>query len=48
MIENIVIGVVFLAALTYLGNVIKKQFSAKSGDCASCAGNCKVPNFESK
>jgi hypothetical protein len=42
MIENIIIGIVFLGALAYLVNVIRKQFSAKSSGCASCAGNCKA------
>lgn len=46
MIEKVIIGLVFLGALVYLGNVIRRQFSAKSGGCANCTGNCKVPNFD--
>ena len=42
MIETIIIIIIFLGALVYLGNVIRKQFSAKSGGCASCTGSCKV------
>ena len=42
MIENIIIGIVFMGALIYLGGVIMKQFSAKSSGCASCAGACKT------
>ncbi|CAH0995347.1 hypothetical protein EMA8858_01468 [Emticicia aquatica] len=46
MIENIIIGLVFLGALFYLGNNIRKQFSAKSSGCAGCGGNCKTTNFD--
>ena len=42
MIESIVIGIVFLGALAYLGNVVKNQFSAKNTGCAKGCGSCKV------
>ncbi len=44
MIENIVIGGVFVGALLFLGNTIKKQFSAKSDKCAGCSGACQAVN----
>lgn len=46
MIENIIIGIVFLGALTYIGNMVRKQFSAKTSGCASCSGNCKITNLD--
>ncbi|WP_337041239.1 FeoB-associated Cys-rich membrane protein [Emticicia sp. 17c] len=42
MIENIIIGVVFLGALVYLGNMVRKQFTAKSAGCAKGCGTCQV------
>jgi hypothetical protein len=46
MIESIIIGVVFIAAIGYLMNKVRKQFSEKTSGCASCSGNCKVSVFE--
>lgn len=46
MIENIIICIVFLGALTYIFSMVRKQFSAKTAGCASCSGNCKVTNFD--
>lgn len=43
MIENIVIGVVFLGALAYLGNMVRKQFTAKNNaGCAKGCGSCQI------
>ena len=39
MVEDILIGVLFLAALIYVGRMIYKSFQAKSG-CASGCGKC--------
>jgi hypothetical protein len=46
MIENIFIGFVFMGALAYLVNTIRKQFSPKSSGCASCEGNCQIGKIE--
>jgi hypothetical protein len=46
MIENIFIGLVFVGAVVYLINTVRKQFSSKSSGCASCSGNCQVSNIE--
>jgi uncharacterized membrane protein len=46
MIENIFIGLVFLGAVAYLVNTIRKQFSSKSSGCASCTSNCQVSKIE--
>lgn len=46
MIENIVIGLVFVGAVAYLVSTVRRQFSAKSSGCASCSGNCQVSKIE--
>ena len=46
MIENIFIGLVFVGAVAYLVNTIRKQFSSKSSGCASCKSNCQVSKIE--
>gem|GEM_PF-3778019 len=41
MIENLVIGIVFLTALGYLFRLVRKQFSVTDSGCAKgCAGAC--------
>ncbi len=42
MIENIIIGAIFLSALAYLGNMVRKQFTAKNAGCAKGCGTCNV------
>lgn len=39
MVQQIVIGLVFLAAIGYLGNLIYKSFQAKHA-CTSGCGKC--------
>lgn len=51
MAENIIIGIIFIGAVAYLANVVRKQFSAKSTGCAkNCGGACdvefKIPEIE--
>lgn len=46
MIENIIIGLVFVGAVAYLVNVLRKQFAGKADACAGCAGNCQVTKIE--
>ncbi len=43
MIESIIIGIVFLAAVGYLLNVVRKQFSTKDAGCAKGCG-CSMPD----
>ena len=38
MIENLIIGILFLVALGYLGNKLRKEFSAKNSGCAKGCG----------
>jgi hypothetical protein len=41
--ENILIALVFLAALTYLGRLVFKQFFGKSqAGCAKGCGTCQT------
>ena len=40
MIQSVIVGIIFLGALGYLGNVIFKSLSAKS--CATGCGKCGV------
>ncbi len=46
MIENIIIGLVFVGAVVYLINTVRKQFLEKSSGCASCSGNCQVSKIK--
>lgn len=46
MIENIIIGIVFIGAVGYLVNTVRKQFSGKADSCAGCGGNCQVTKIE--
>ena len=41
MLENIIVGLVFLAALGYLLRTVRQQFASKQGcgkGCGSCGG----------
>lgn len=43
MVENLIIGLVFLGAVVYLFTVVRKQFSTKSEGCAKgCGGACST------
>jgi hypothetical protein len=44
MIEQLIIGSVFLLALVYLGNMVRKQFRLK--DTGSCAKGCGCASSE--
>lgn len=46
MIESIIIGLVFVGAVAYLVNIVRKQFAGKASSCAGCAGNCQVSKIE--
>lgn len=46
MIEQIVIFLIFIAAVAFLGNTVRKSFSAKSGGCAKgCGCGCSTIDF---
>jgi hypothetical protein len=41
--ENIIIGIIFVAALAYLGRIVYRQFTVKNASCAkNCGGACGV------
>ena len=45
MVQEILIGIVFLAALGFLGNLLVRSFLAKDG-CVTGCGQCSVTDFE--
>jgi hypothetical protein len=51
--ENIIILIVFVGALAYLFNIVRKQFSSKNTTCAkNCGGACgaeiKIPEIKER
>jgi hypothetical protein len=47
MVENVIIFVLFAAALVYLGNLVRKQFQAKNNaGCAKGCGSCGAVDFK--
>jgi hypothetical protein len=44
MIQNLLVGLVFLLALVYVGRLIYKSFQAKSA-CESGCGKCGAVDF---
>jgi len=45
MIQQVVIGIIFLSALGYLGRMIYRSFQAKNA-CATGCGKCGAVDFE--
>ena len=45
MIQEILIGVIFLAAAAYLVRLLYKNFTARPG-CATGCGKCQTINFQ--
>jgi hypothetical protein len=43
MVESIAIGVLFIAALVYLGVLVQKNFQVKDTGCAKGCGSCSQP-----
>lgn len=44
MVQQIIILLVFIAALAYIGRMLYRNFAAKSG-CASGCGSCSTIDF---
>lgn len=44
MVQNILVGLLFLSAVIYIARVIYKSFTAKS-NCASGCGKCGAIDF---
>ncbi len=45
MVQNLIIFLIFGAAVFYIGRMIYKSFTAKSGSCASGCGKCGAVDF---
>lgn len=45
MLQQILVGVIFLGALLYVGRLIYKSFHAKAG-CATACGKCGAIDFQ--
>lgn len=46
MIQQILIGLVFIAALAYLGRLIYRNFKAGASSCATGCGKCGAVDFD--
>lgn len=45
--ENVVIGIIFLVALVYLGNLVFQNFNPKNkAGCAKGCGSCGAIDFD--
>lgn len=45
--ENVVIGLIFLAAIIYLGNLVFRNFNPKNkAGCAKGCGSCGAIDFD--
>ena len=45
--ENIIIGLIFILALIYLGNIVYKNFNPKNNaGCAKGCGSCGAIDFD--
>jgi len=45
MLQQIIVGVIFLGALVYIGRMVYRSFQAKSG-CATACGKCSAIDFQ--
>jgi hypothetical protein len=45
MVQEILVAIIFIAALSYIGRLVYKQFQAKSA-CASGCAKCSVVDFK--
>jgi hypothetical protein len=45
--ENIIIGLIFLSAIAYLGNIVYQNFNPKNkAGCAKGCGSCGAIDFD--
>lgn len=45
MIQEIIIGILFIAAIVHIGRLVYKNFQARSG-CATGCGKCGAIDFD--
>lgn len=46
MIQEILLGIVFLVALVYIGKIIYRSFNPKNGVCDKGCGSCNAIDFK--
>lgn len=46
MVQEILLGIIFLAALVYLGNIIYRSFNPKNGVCDKGCSGCNAVDFK--
>lgn len=47
MVQQLIIFLIFIAAAFYVGRLVYRNFSSKSGSCVKgCGGACSTINFE--
>ncbi len=46
MIQEIIVALVFLAALAYIGKIIYRSFKPKNGVCDKGCGSCSAIDFK--
>lgn len=46
VIEHIIIGIVFLLAVGYLLNIVRKNFSPKTTGCVKGCGSCSATDLK--
>ncbi len=46
MIQEIIIALIFLAALAYIGKIIYRSFKPKNGVCDKGCGSCSAIDFK--
>ena len=43
MVESVIVSVLFIAALLYLGFLVRKNFQVRDNGCAKGCGSCSQP-----
>lgn len=46
MVQEIIVGVIFLAALVYISKIIYRSFKPKNGVCGKGCGSCGAVDFK--
>lgn len=46
MVQEIIVGLIFLAALVYIGKIIYRSFKPKNGVCSKGCGSCSAVDFK--
>lgn len=46
MVQEIIVGLIFLGALIYIGKIIYRSFKPKNGVCDKGCGSCGAIDFK--